>query len=621
MCFLAGLVAVTLTAMSTAAAKETAADQVRHDGKTSGEKIMTVTVDFPDDASRNVYDHKRLAEMMRYIREMGATRVHWLYYGEIGQSDPLGNNLWYWPVISCGAETIANIGEPLHAAVVAAHAEGLEIYGVLKPYNGGVAGTYPLGSPAANTTSRIERIGGTIQQLIPFLEQHPVMRMKRRPGPPIARPADEPVTTIRLIKADNTPTRLRPEHLRIWVSSDNYHYQPLKLVPTGRISEEKARHNVRDYRGNLLTRAGQPVTVISLESLSLTNPFIVLTTTFADGSGDFKNTAIAMIEARGSKNLTLPIVVATDGAWWIAPRDFRTYGLEFDSGLGQMPLTLDQAPKGPAAQVNGLSSLGGFVGLARGKNDYLAGTPSESYPGVRDVWRGWIKAMLDAGVDGVDIRISAHGSLSDEPEEFGYNEPVLAESRRRFGEKFPSQEMIAKIRGDYFSEFMHEASRLTRERGKKFQAHFHAEAFRTDPSFGQMNGIPPNIEFQWRRWLDENLLDSIYLRTSWFEASEDPDEVSVGVLSELERNLRDPVVVDMLKEAQKRRLPVILNRYIARSVKIDEYVKDFQRIMADPRFHGFDVYEFGNVVRPRGEGVELVEDRWGRMREAWNMAR
>jgi hypothetical protein len=164
---------------------------------------------------------------------------------------------------------------------------------------------------------------------------------------------------------------------------------------------------------------------------------------------------------------------------------------------------------------------------------------------------------------------------------------------------------------------MREASRMTRARGRKFQAHFHAEAFRTDAHFGQMNGFPPNTEFQWRRWLDEKLLDGILLRTSWFEAAEDPDEVKVGDRSGLERNLSDPVVVDMLAEANKRDVPVILNRYIARSVQIDEYVKDFQKTMADPRFQGFDVYEFGNVIRPKGEEIEDVEGRWQRMRKAW----
>ena len=608
------LFAVLVTALSAAGVKETAAAP-------ADKKIMTVTVDFPDDVSGPAYDHKKLAEMMRLIRGMGATRVHWLYYGQTDPADPLANTMWWWPIIKGGPKTIATLGEPLRAAVVAAHAEGLEIYGVLKPYNGGVAGSYPLGSPEANTTSRQQRIGGTIQQLLPFLERHPEMRMKRRPDPAIARLAGEPITALRVIKADNAPTRLRPEHLRIWVSADNYRYRPLDLVPKGKITEEKARSEVRDYRGNVVTRAGQPVTVITLEGLHLTEPFIVLTTTFSEGRGDFRNTALAMVEAVGAGEQRLPIVVATDGAWWIAPRDYRTYGLEFDSGFGPLSLTLDQAPGVSAAGGHGQSAMGGFIGLARGKNEYFSGTPSEAYPEVRQLWRGWVKAVLDTGVDGVDVRISAHGSLSDEPEEYGYNEPVLAEARRRYGDQFPLREMIAKIRGDSFSDFMREASRMTRERGKVFQMHFHAEAFRTDANFGQMNGIPSNIEFQWRRWLDEKLLDSIYLRTSWFEASEDPDDANAGIRSKLERNLADPVVVDMLSEAQKRSLPVILNRYIARAVKVDEYVKDFQLIMHDPRFHGFDVYEFGNIARSGEEGLILIQDRWKRMQEAGKMFR
>ena len=81
-------------------------------------------------------------------------------------------------------------------------------YGVLKPFNTGMAGTYPEGSPEASTT-RISRIGGNLQQAIPFIENHPHTRVQRRPLDFPPNLASIPVKKIRLIKR---------EHLQIWTS-------------------------------------------------------------------------------------------------------------------------------------------------------------------------------------------------------------------------------------------------------------------------------------------------------------------------------------------------------------------------------------------------------------------
>lgn len=132
-----------------------------------GEFQLSVTVDVPDDFTKGLIDHARLDEMMRRIRAIGATRVHWLYYGEIDPADERAGNIWdcYWA--AHGRATINALGEPLRAAVRAAKAHGLEIYGVLKPYNGGLAGSFPTGSPEAGTRSKLKRVGGSLVQVIP----------------------------------------------------------------------------------------------------------------------------------------------------------------------------------------------------------------------------------------------------------------------------------------------------------------------------------------------------------------------------------------------------------------------------------------------------------------------
>ena len=120
-------------------------------------------------------------------------------------------------------------------------------------------------------------------------------------------------------------------------------------------------------------------------------------------------------------------------------------------------------------------------------------------------------------------------------------------------------------------------SRRIRARGKRLQVHVHTEAFRPDPCHGQLMGFPDNIRFDWQTWLNQRLVDGITLRTSWFEAMEDP--FSAGAQrSRLPNALQDPVVKEALSLCNRLGIPAYLNRYIHRAVNLDEYLEDLARI-------------------------------------------
>ena len=88
-------------------------------------------------------------------------------------------------------------------------------------------------------------------------------------------------------------------------------------------------------------------------------------------------------------------------------------------------------------------------------------------------------------------------------------------------------------------------------------------------------GIPPHLDFQWRTWLREGLIDGITLRTSWFEGWEDASESST-LRSRLSTALADPVVEESLSLAQEMDVPVYLNRYLNRFVGLEEYLSDIE---------------------------------------------
>ena len=515
--------------------------------------------------------------------------------------------------IPYGTQTIEAIGEPLKAAVPVAHRHGLEIYGVLKPYNTGMSGIN--GPCSGRRLSGLEQIGGSVPQVIPFLERYPHTRLRRRPDTRARHGAV--VTRIRLLKRDASPTRVRPENLQLWVSEDNGRYTRLDAALSVTERVEPAPREVRNYHGELVVAKGTPVRTLTIDGLNISERFVAVTTDFTDESGDFINTACGMVEAYGGDSSTpLPVVVASRGAVWNGPRDLNGDGPDFDSGMGhfEIPLDVNVSSEGEGVFWHRLA-VGGLVAFAQGKNEYLPGTVSEVYPEVHRLWDGWVDRILETGVDGIDIRVSSHGSLVDEPWEYGFDEPVVEAYRMKYdSDPWSSDDDLARfsrLRGEHFTSFMRRTSNRARSMGRKMQAHIHTEAFRPDIVHGQIMGFPPNTHFAWQDWMRDGLLDGITFRTSWWEALEDQPGTP-PTRSRLQNALRDPVAVEALELASELGIPAYMNRYIERAVGDEEYMSDLEAALGDERFAGFDLYESACFIRPTADGSRL-EPRKGRI--------
>jgi len=531
---------------------------------------LETLVDFPDDALAVVITPDRVDAMMLALSKMGVRRVSWAYYGD-------GHGGYLLPSDFSGqwrnyADTLSALGNPLRIAVDAAHRHGMELYAYYKPYETGPAVSFPEGSPDARSFGRLKQKGGRLAWLDPFVVEHPELRIRHKPDDSVKDLSGVSVCAIKLVKKDDSPTRITREHLQIWSSDLNCRYKQLDVDFTLQETVEPCSGDVRDLNGALVTRAGDPVRTLTLSGFRITDPYILVTTDFTSGPGDFENTGTELFAALDAQGKRIPGVYATGGGVWAADKvDFRGWGLIFDVGFGRAIVRLDE-PNASGRQ--------GLIGFTRGRNEFLPAALCEAEPQVRDYWLSCISEMLDAGVDGVDFRVENHSTHTDFYEEYGFNDVVLEECRRR---SFPPDcESVARVRGEAYTDFLHKAKRLISSRGRRMRINLNVDWFRPDPPPGRRLAYSANIHYDWKRWVDDGLLDEGILRMFEFP---------------FEKVFSDPVAAEMIARCRRKDIPLVVNRYVN-----PNYPAEFKRVRNDQRFSGFILYETATFLKFKEDG-------------------
>jgi len=267
----------------------------------------------------------------------------------------------------------------------------------------------------------------------------------------------------------------------------------------------------------------------------------------------------------------IPGVFATGGGVWEANRvDFRNWGLIFDMGFGRSLIHLD---------TSNTSGRQGIIAFTRGRNEYLPGALCETEPQVCDFWLSCIREMLDAGVDGIDFRVENHGTHTDYYEDYGFNDVVLQECARR-GQT--DNETIAKVRGDAYTNFLRLAKHLITSNGKRMRINLNIDWFRPDPPPARRLAYPANICYDWKRWVDEGLLDEGILRI--FQLPFDTV-------------FNDPISAEMTASCEEKGIPLAVNRYVNPNCP-----EEFRQVRQDGRFSGFILYETASFLRFNEKG-------------------
>jgi len=555
---------------------------------------LEALVDFPDDALTCEFPvtPAHVDSMMATLESLGVGRVIWGYYGDGhggyflpsisgAEEDPtLGYDQNQWKAY---AQTLDVLGNPLRVAAEAAHRHGIELYAYFKPYETGVAMYLPEGSPQARLWGRLYHIGGYLTWLDPFVVKNPHLRIKRRTDD--LRPGVESaaIRTIRLTKKDDSPTRVTAERLQIWTSDLNHRYQQTPVRFDFSESVEPSPREVRDVYGNLITRKGDRVRVLTLNGLNLTDRYVLITTDFTDGPADFENTWDRLLTCFDADGREIPGVYATGTAIWFPEwEDFIEGGLIFDTGRGPEVTTLDlpnhrtgrEELKGSDVHfAPGQKKVQGCIAFARGRNAYLPGAVCETEPEVQRFWLSCIDEMLEAGVDGVEFRVENHSSHTDTPEDYGFNQVVL--------DRVPkgSRDLLAdvtRVRMQAYTEFMRKAKAQIAAAGRRMRVNLNVDWFRpaSERPGSRKLAYPANIEFDWRTWLRDGLLDEAMLRP---------------FATPFDRIFKDDrTAQEMIEKCRQRGVPVTVNRYVWVNQALHA---EFKRVLEDGRFSGFVLYE------------------------------
>ncbi len=343
--------------------------------------------------NRCFMNRKQLDELHQFLASVGVTRHQWIV-----------DTMWkLYDDYPYGFDLLAETAK-------SAKKFGIEFYAVIKPFEGGCFGTIlPSTMPCPEGAGAIKDLRGIFPTVRPFVAANPSLSLKRRPE---SFDCTQPVSTIRLVKGDDRPIRVKAEDLSIWTSTTNNHF---------------IRYNgPRSFRETIEKRYRFPYwrkcRILHLEGLQipLDHKYVLIKCTLADEMGNFTNEKGNILELVGGDGKILPHTLST------GPVKLEEHDSFYQSKLMKKVVRYLQFPEvrseiGDRERMKehyrDFYSFGdyntvdmitldkeGYVAAACGKPEYITGHLNPVYPEVREHWLDFIRFCLDRGADGINIK-------------------------------------------------------------------------------------------------------------------------------------------------------------------------------------------------------------------------
>lgn len=530
---------------------------------------FSLTYDIPDNvAYTNYYTPQRMHRELSVVKSWGINRIYWIEYG------PLSSWPMFWKMMigsrnrfaNCVALTRRYCDDTLHWAAKSSKKLGLECLAVYKPFDLGF-NTEWCKNDGVSAVKEIENRWVCAHPDVTANQQY-TMRANaawiRRATFPIARVCLYSTEPIGCVTAKD---------VTIWVSADNARYERyrkpfrvtsgtirrphLRWTPAGKVEESGSARNWR----------------IELSGLSIDTPFISIE--IKGKTFPVKHRRFALVEARGADGSEAPVSLATTGN--------REKGFRFDkSWLGWANHT--------EPIIDEFTWHGPELGLVFKETERASVLLEPTYEGARKVWLSHVQRILDAGVDGVEIRTIGHHNIVPSYLQLAFAEPVRAEFRQRYGrevEATPADyERVRRIRGEAYTQFMREARALANRRGKKLCAHIEWGA-----------EVPPHLDtrlqlqmaVEWQRWIRERIVDEVSLR-GWSHWNPYVHKTLLPLARK--HGVRVHIITKNLPGGMDLRAMELCERAVMESCAMG--------------FAGYNLYEADNLLRMNNEGFPMA---------------
>jgi len=515
---------------------------------------LSTTVDTPMSICMNHFTPARLNEQMGMLAGAGIRRIDWIEYGDFDSFWSNPKYLWHehYP------RSIAACGDLLTCAATQAHKHDLELFADIKVFD--LAYDSFFTEPDGRST--IREIEERYSSAIPEIAAHQEWTVQANPA--WVRHTTFPVARVRLYSEKPLP-RIDPADVTVKASTDNAAYRPLSGFTVSQGTCDRP-HTRWTPAGPVQEAGSVPNWYLEISGLQANEPFLAV-----EIAGDIKFTqrGFMFAEAWSADGTPTALTVATKGD---AEKGF-SFWKEWTAWANHNELLLNRRSWNASG-----------IGLVFKEMTNISALPEPCYDGARGIWLGRLRRAFDAGADGVSIRTLCHHNGMDTYLKYAFA-PVVLETFRSLYHREPAMtaedyERIRRIRGEGYTEFLRDAKKLAASHGKKLALQFESGM-----------EIPPNlhsrmqIHWDWQRWIDEGLLDEIYLK--WWQAES------------------TYIHTNLLPLARRHDIPVHLISFcmsVGMDIRSMELAKQVAVEAAAQGYAGFNYYEHRNIMEMNPAG-------------------
>jgi hypothetical protein len=214
-----------------------------------------------------------------------------------------------------------------------------------------------------------------------------------------------------------------------------------------------------------------------------------------------------------------------------------------------------------------------------------------------------IKEFIDAGVDGVEFRWSAHQD-SIEQDAYGFNQPVVDEYKKRYGVD-PLTEQFDKVKwrrlhGEYYTQFLREARDLLKQHGRKMMVDVKPNNH-SNPEYPQYL----NIHLDWEQWF--SFADGVVFK--WVPPDEPPSATRPSLNSQTNTvhlpNTPRTSDKTFRSVVERYHLPTYYNVIpeVVFRKKNPQQIAQALKHLRDVGHRGFILYEAAGFMRAKADGT------------------